>query len=62
MKCAVVQFIKGGMDTGERNHLCKFFLSCVNFTMRGLHVGDAGQGTRHRRRQCRLAKGQGTDP
>jgi len=44
---AVVQFIKGGMSTGER---------------RRLHLGNPGQGPRYRDGPGRMGKSEGTDP
>jgi ATP:corrinoid adenosyltransferase len=64
MPCAVVQFIKGAWSTGERTaDRANFGRSLpVPRDGRGLHLGNPGQGTRHRRRPKGLGKGQGADP
>ena len=60
-RTAVVQFIKGAWSTGERGALERFGdLVDVAQHGRGLHLGDPGQGPRHRRLPSRLGPGQGT--
>ena len=61
--CAVVQFIKGAWDTGERRLLTSQFRRALPVLRHGrrLHLGDAGPRPRHRRRAGRLGEGEGAD-
>ena len=64
MQCAVVQFIKGGMSTGERDLILgKFSDICSFHTMgEGFHVGNPRPRSRHRNGAGRLGKSQRADP
>ena len=57
-RVGVVQFIKGAWDTGERDALESFGDQVVvAHDGRGLHLGDAGPGPRHRGGRARLGQG-----
>ena len=47
-RCAVVQFIKGAWNTGERTRARRLRRhGALAYAGRRLHLGDAGQGPRH---------------
>jgi len=58
MQSAVVQFIKGGMSTGERDMILdRFSDMCAFHTM-----GEGFTNTRHRNGPSRMEQSQGIDP
>ena len=62
MKVAIVQFVKGKWQTGERVALEKFGDQVTDqHDGRGLYLGDAGPRPRHRRGARRLGEGEGAD-
>ena len=64
MPCAVVQFIKGAWDTGERRLITDAFRRPLPVSRdgRGLHLGNPGQGARHRGGAGGVGEGEGADP
>ena len=62
MKVAIVQFVKGKWQTGERAALEKFGDQVTHqHDGRGVYLGDAGPRPRRRRGARRLGKGEGAD-
>ncbi len=64
MPCAVVQFIKGAWDTGERTLLTTHFTDICQFHAmgEGFTWEDAGQVPRHRHGAGRMGTCAGPDP
>ena len=64
MKCGVVQFIKGGMSTGERDLILGTFSRQMRVPHHGrrLHLGNPRQNARHGNGTGRMGKGQRADP
>jgi len=63
MKCAVVQFIKGGMSTGERDLiLAKFSDTCAFHTMGEGFTWETQDKSRDPKWRRQLGQGQGIDP
>ena len=53
-RVGVVQFIKGRATGERRPRWNRSAIACLAYRRRGLHLGDAGQGARHRRLPPRL--------